>query len=157
MKLPKVLITKEVMRNWMTKRSAQAGKRLASFVSRGGIGADGAIAWSKAGSYQLTFTEGKLSKVQHWGGDEVSISSDYGVTQEWSSVGNFDDFGSHLTFGCFPPCCLSSFFVATKTGPMALTNFSGKPKVLQAECESVYAEWEEGKLKGEVGLNPTEQ
>lgn len=52
---------------------------------------------------------------------------------------------------------LASFFASTKNGPMSLASFCGKPKVFQAECDQVYAAWEEGKLKGEVGLTPTEK
>ncbi len=138
--MPKALITKEVMQLWTNRRAGNAGNRLRDFKTQSGVGPTKALSRLGNGSYKLEFNSAsKFAKIWHWSTAVVDVDPEYGITKDWSLIGNFDDFGAFAAhYGCLPPTRLANFLESSMTGPCQLVNFAGKPKVLRSMCDEFF-------------------
>lgn len=140
-KVPMELHTIAVMTTFMNRRSEAAGKRLTDFKNKGGIAYDGSLNWIH-GSYTLVFDDtDRLTTIRHISGVAVQVDPNLGITKAWHMMSNYNDFEAAVRMLPMPPVRLCTFF-PDGIGPNSLTNFVGKPKVLQKIAAECYQDWE---------------
>jgi hypothetical protein len=144
LKIEEELVFVAVMKKLLDFQFRETGQRLRTIVADGGIDRDGRLYFADVGAYKLTYTEGKLTMIEHTiTKDKVEIDpNEFLVTVKYDFLRNWSDVNAELRcFGKTGEKLINQFAKEPPKGPHKFIHYTGiKSVALRTLIEKLHLE-----------------